>query len=279
MKNIKSVAEHAAELSYFVSELWQQGVIEINPASSIFPKGGGFQSVCEWLDLSKSLVSVSTNSTAYDMSSGWFMCGPAIEYADRRDNFLNQATLRISRFMFLWSSLECLLKTLWSDLPEVPKTVKRRSGLVGKGVWYITKNTNDRLLSSFEGGFDQDFPFLAKKFMLNDNKSSEIDKLFYLDEFKSKLSIGLNAVGKVRNSLAHGTHLIPEDEEYGEFKNEEYFKFLDVSSSNLLLSMQILLTIYLGRKINNDFLFEYKNFEEVSVLRSLENLHRVDIAD
>lgn len=277
MNNIKTVAEHGGEISYFISELWQQGVIEINPASSIFPKGGGFQSVCEWLDLSKSLVSVSTNSTNYDMSSGWFMCGPAMEYAARRDSFLNQATLRISRFMFLWASLECLLKTLWFDLPEVPKTVKKRPGLVGKGVWYITTNTNNYLLDSFEDGFDHDFLLLAKKFMLNDNKSSEIDKLFYLDEFKSKLSIGLNVVGKVRNSLAHGTHLIPEDEEYGEFKNDEYFRFLDISSSNLLLSMQILLMISLSKKISDDVLFEYKDFEYVSVLRSLANLHKVDV--
>ncbi|MBW7472316.1 hypothetical protein [Marinobacter sp. F4218] len=272
MSDESSVSEHAAKLSQFISELWQQGIVDLMPMNPQF-RGVSFTSVCEWLDLAKSIMSVKTNTTAYDASGAWFMCGPAMEYADRRDKFLDEATLRISRFTFLWSALECFLKNLGDEFPEVPKKIRKKSSLVERAVYYIKINETDELRKLCGHCYDRELAALAREFMLSDSSEKAIENMLSPDEFKSSLAIGLNVVRMARNSLAHGTHEIPEDEEYGGSCNEDYFNFLDSICSSVLFSMQIILIIYLGRKGEVTYI-DYQNDEvEFPVIKALAALH------
>lgn len=93
----------------------------------------GVLDVAQWLRLASGIVSVDFNTIKFDENFGW--CSGADEYYLKKDTVHSQYIILVTKFMFIWNSIEILIE----DVVKPPKKNKY-NGKITIACEYIKKH-------------------------------------------------------------------------------------------------------------------------------------------
>jgi hypothetical protein len=194
----------------------------------------------EWLNLGLSIQATNVITGYHDDTL--LYCGSAMEYEIKKSEILSEIVTDISIFNFLWGSFESLCKSI--NLEKVPNSIKKRRNFVDDTLFYLK----------------QDYPLIPlphqyieqlKELESIVSKSPESKSINFKNLYNSKL---LNNTGKaltlirlIRNDFAHGSYTLPMHDDwniFGNYKISDHIQKIRLSSSLLLITIQMILITY-----------------------------------
>jgi hypothetical protein len=227
-----------------------------------------WQNIEEWLEIAASVTKVDVDILQHDESI--FMCSGAARYQGAREELLIDFVTQLSIFSFIWGGLESCLDTLKLPRPrEFPRTGKIHNACV-----YLTSGFSERSVVS---------PYAAelaafRSAVQNCIGYEEVERRLRAHKHLGLPGVGLYAVYKLRNNLAHGSLSFPSpDSEHQPIS--DHTKMVIHASRLVLLSLQML---FLAHYRHDDRTVEHAwsfsdgfrgEYEEVPVTELLRTFH------
>ncbi|WFD11314.1 hypothetical protein [Tepidibacter hydrothermalis] len=223
----------------------------------------GYNTVSDWLEIASGILTVEYNTLRFN--DDILYCGSIYDY-EKNNNILHKDFItELTRFSFIWSSLESIINIIKPKQHEIYK------GKINS-ICYFLKEEYDCLEPTVIY-YEKYLNKLIEK--IEENKN-------FLDAYKriktqeniEKSGQGLFIIYKIRNMFAHGSLTIPRAQDYT-FETVTDVEIINISSEIVLLSIQMILIAFLK---NNNFIFEEweKNiFEDLGndAITFLKNAH------
>ncbi|OLQ89726.1 hypothetical protein BIY21_14920 [Vibrio ponticus] len=206
---MKTLQEHCADLVQFFGAL------------ADFRGYEGAEDVAAWLNLSACIQSVDYDTSLFN--TGFGVCGPADDWADRQVALQQKLVTEIARFQFCWSALEV----------AIDKYVPTSAGPQGKinKLCYYLKNMYS--LSTLPLGYLE----LSNSLECSNVRKRLSEHIRKPREFLSQHGYGVYSVYQLRNEIAHGAFEIPIDDG----NRNGILEDLTTSSKIVLLTIQMLM--------------------------------------
>lgn len=215
--------------------------------------------VSNWLQMASSIDKVDLITEKFDSSIGF--CSGAVFYEEQRSILLSNLAKELTVFNFIWGAFESLVEYL---VPLVDGC-NLKYGKVSCAI-YILRKKRTPVISGYDEKLNKLFN-LYKSVITSDVSSDHVT-------FKGK---GIYIVYKIRNKLAHGSYQFPSlPEEYSGERIQD-MELIKISSSIVLLTIQMLLYAYFFEKdiqLNELFFFhELYDIDTIPLNTLLESIH------
>lgn len=190
-----------------------------------------WEDVAEWLYLASAIKNVEVDTIQFDNGFGY--CSAADYFSMAREELLNKFILSISRFNFVWGSLEACLNTL--KLPKHPD--KSKQGKISNAsyflkVYYLKTPFPPPLLLEDEV---ESFKLSAKECLGYES----VDRRFK-NAGNFGMGMGLYTVYELRNKFSHGSLRFPYPDDENQ-PSSEHQNMIESATRIVLLSIQMLL--------------------------------------
>jgi len=169
------------------------------------------QELSQWLKLAAELESVQIDTWKFAGVDGTW-CRPAAEmYSSDSKHFSTYSTY-LTRFIYIYNSLEELYKFLDKHYDAVPKNIRSPSIKCS----YLLNNTKDIVLPDHFWHLSENYQAFIKQYVDTFGVKIKVDM-----KFNHKVSFALDLIRSVRNHIAHGVFPIADNPDYSGFgKNE-----------------------------------------------------------
>lgn len=165
---------------------------------------GYFISHTEWqlplmhLKVASGLKGLDYDASRFDDSIGW--CGPADTMVDYQEELERALILELSRFHFIWASLEAAI-----DIAVPLKTMQQPNGKINKACTFI------KSISCLGIKFDAYLLLLdeVERLLRRDSYYGKIYEDISIPEYVDVDGKGIFLAYKLRNRLAHGALSLP----------------------------------------------------------------------
>jgi len=197
----------------------------------------------EWLQLAAEIKDVSLQYMGDPMEI--YLCESAGEYDSAKAKIQAEFVTRIARFSFAWNAFEATIKAL-----NVPAHPEAKNSVAKAATWFIKKN--GVRTADFPGylhllkhavGLAKVYPDLQDVILPPEKDRLRISEAGY----------GVELCREMRNKLAHGAAMIPEPEGWrwgSGFRDKEMLALINILVKLLLITIQMMVFIRLGPKMN-----------------------------
>lgn len=222
--------------------------------------------ICNWLHMASSMESVTLITEKFDSSLDF--CSSARAYEKSRSAMLSQLAVKLSTFNFIWGAFESLIETLE---PLIPGCNINKFGKINTAR-YILRKTSVKTINGYRASLDM---------LLNLYNATVRDCVDHTNiKFNEK---GIFIVYKIRNKFAHGAYDLPQIPNEAEDLQVSDIPLIDISSTIVLLTMQMLLNSYFKNQniyLTELFLFnEFYDEESIPLIPLLRSIHLEDYVE
>jgi hypothetical protein len=209
---------------------------------------GEWTTALTWLSLGAGLTSVR-----YELPDEWAgYCGAAADHDTSQEELRQRFALQLARFSFVWSGFESVASIIKPPQPVVGNKIQ--PGKVTAACYFLLNHFGPTgCIVHYEDVIAE-----FRKKILGDSHYGALLGFLQPTSLVGVSGVGLRAVYKIRNSLAHaGSNLrFPEPDgfasadddcdvdERGFFVPRKDFEIIDLASSLLLMSIQMLVVAY-----------------------------------
>ncbi|BFM06094.1 hypothetical protein [Halioxenophilus aromaticivorans] len=222
----------------------------------------GVLEVLSWLELSADISDVEI-SPRYSNSVQW--CSGAYEYEKLHKSHYKKFAFKISRLVFVWSAFEQLCETIGID-SIVP-------GNEGPGV-KVGKFLQQKDIT-VHPSFIEMWRHLSDLYLKHEDFGKKKIKIYPFAESWDVASL-INLARDVRNKAAHGGSSLRSPEDYsfgGELPSKCYLCFIDAAVRAVLLTMQMLLSTFLSKKVGEYYCSYSGEGRALDMSQYLNTLH------
>ncbi|MDN3365388.1 hypothetical protein QU577_26865 [Priestia megaterium] len=248
MINVLSVDEHAWKLDCILRTL------DINNLDERWTH------ICSWLQMASSVEQVNLVTEKFDSSLAF--CSSARHFENERSNMLSKLATQISIFNFIWGAFESLIEVLE---PLIDGCNISSNGKIS-AARYIIRRKRISSFPSYQDSLEKLINFYSS---LNNNTLNH-SRVKYNEK-------GIFIVYSIRNQFAHGAYLLPDHPDDYESYQFDHTDLIEVSSTIVLLTMQMMLCSYFmdkNIKLKNLFLFdELYDKDTIFLIPLLRNVH------
>ena len=187
----------------------------------------GYHDVANWFWIASSIVKVDYDGIRYDAAFSY--CEPAYEYEFEKQKMHSNLINELTVFLYVYSGFEALLSNMALD--ECPCL----KGKINAPKYFLKKEyeTVFSLLPKYKN------ILVTLKDFVKRSSLRDIDVVFGLDNCTGLSGLGIKAVYKLRNKLAHGDYSFPEPLDWsGEIPLEP--EIANLSTRVVLMTIQML---------------------------------------
>lgn len=184
------------------------------------------------LGMAAGIKSIEFDRVRFNSSFGW--CSDADESSLDQNELETKLILSLCRFNFIWSALETII-----DIVVPPKLIKEPRGKINNACFFLKQNTPPELsFKEYE---------ITLNNLINITKNSTdygniISKNINGFDHVSNSGMGIYLSYKLRNSLVHGSLVIPESLRDEEDHHNKYL--VDLCSRLVLYTIQMFTLIF-----------------------------------
>jgi hypothetical protein len=221
------------------------------------------QELSQWLKLASELDSVQIDTWKFAGEDGMW-CRPAAEMYTSDSKHFSVYSTNLTRFIYIYNSLEELYKFLDKHYDVVPKKIRSPSVKCS----YLLNNTKNIIIPNNFWHLSENYQSFIKQYAKTFCVTIKSDT-----NFNNKVSFALDLIRDVRNHIAHGVFPIADNPEYSGFGNNEMRLISNLLGHSCRLAALYIQMIFLN--FNNGFSEGHNLFidtlEEKSVIPFLEN--------
>lgn len=186
-----------------------------------------YHDVANWFWIASSIVKVEYDGIRYDAAFSY--CEPAYEYEFEKQKMHSNLINELTIFLYVYSGFEALLSNMALD--ECPHS----KGKINAPKYFLKTEyeTVFSLLPRYQN------ILVTLKDFVKQSSLRELDVMFGLDNCTGISGLGIKAVYKLRNKLAHGDYSFPEPLDWsGEIPLEP--EIVNLSTRLVLMTIQML---------------------------------------
>lgn len=258
MNNILAVDEHAWKLGCILTTL------------DIRDSDERWSHICAWLQMASSLEHVDLITGKFD--SSLIYCSSALQFENERTKMLSKLAMEITIFNFIWGAFESLVEELE---PSIKGCNIEKYGKVNAACYIIRNKPTVSLFPGYKETLNK-LQRIYESLFPTVQHSQQIIRKQKISKMQQNV-LGINIVYIIRNKFAHGSYSLPYHPDEYEFYQFEDTDLIRVSSTIVLLTMQMMLCSYFSDQnieLNNLFLFdELDDIDSIHLIPLLRNVH------
>lgn len=257
MENILDVDEHAWKLDCILRTLDISDIDE------------RWSHICTWLQMASSLEYVDLVTEKFD--SSLVFCSSARHFENERTIMLSKLAKEIATFNFIWGAFESLVEELE---PFIKGCNIEKYGKVSTACYIIRNKPTLSLFPGYKETLNKLQLIYESLFQtVQHSQQKRKQKISKMPQNEQ----AINIVYIIRNNFAHGSYSLPyHPDDYESFQFEDT-DLIRVSSTIVLLTMQMMLCSYFSDQnieLSNLFLFdELDDIDSIHLIPLLRNVH------